>query len=336
MTIVDAYAATKASGTLEPFQYELSEIGPYEVDIAVKHCGICHSDLSMLNNDWGMTQYPFVPGHEVVGTVSAIGEYVTNLKIGDQVGLGWHSGYCLTCPECLTGYHNMCENAESTIVGRYGGFANIVRAKVPSVIKLPDNIDLSTAGPLFCAGITVFNPLVQFQIAPTAKVGVIGIGGLGHIALQILRAWGCKVTAFTSSESKKEAALKLGAHETLNSRDPEALKSVQGHFDLILSTVNVKLNWNSYLEALKPKGRLHILGVVMEPLELNVLPMLFGQISISGSPVGNPATIAQMLEFCQLHNIKPVTEHFPMSQVNKAMEHLQSGNARYRIVLDQN
>ncbi len=335
MTIVNAYAAMEKNGTFSPFQYELGEIGSYEVDIAVKHCGICHTDLSMLENAWGMSQYPLVPGHEVIGTVKAIGKDVTNLKVGDYVGLGAHSSYCLTCHQCLTGNHNMCNSAEITLAGRHGGFADVVRAKIPSVIKLPDNIDLKTAGPLLCGGITVFNPLVQFNISPTASVGVIGIGGLGHMALQFLRAWGCRVTAFTSSESKKQEALELGAYDTLNSRDPEALKSATGRFDLILSTVNVKLDWNSYLETLKPKGRLHVLGVVLEPLNLNVMPMLFGQKSVSGSPVGSPAVIAQMLEFCQRHDIKPVTEHFPMSQVNEAMAHLKSGKARYRIILDQ-
>lgn len=335
MTIVNAYAATEINGTFSPFQYELGEIGAYEVDIAVKHCGICHSDLSMLENAWGVTQYPFVPGHEVIGTVKAIGKDVTNLKVGDYVGLGWHSGYCLSCYQCLTGDQNMCDTAEGTIVGRHGGFADVVRAKVPSVIKLPDNIDIKTAGPLLCGGITVFNPLVQFNISPTANVGVIGIGGLGHMALQFLRAWGCRVTAFTSSESKKQEALELGAHDTLNSKDSEALESAKERFNLILSTVNVKLDWNTYIQTLKPRGRLHVLGAVLEPLDLSVMPMISGQKSVSGSPAGSPAIIAKMLEFCQRHGIKPVTEHFPMSQVNEAMAHLKSGKARYRIILDQ-
>lgn len=334
MTTVNAYAASEAGSELTPFQYELPDIGAYEIDIAVKHCGICHSDLSMLKNDWGVTQYPFVPGHEIVGNVSAVGKDVKNIQVGDYVGLGWHSGYCLNCYECLTGSQNMCKDAEGTIVGRHGGYADIVRAKVPSVIKLPKNIDIATTGPLLCGGITVFNPLVQFNIPPTAHVAVIGIGGLGHIALQILRAWGCKVTAFTSSDSKKQEALELGAHDTLNSRDADELKSAQGRFDLILSTVNVKLDWNGYLETLKPKGRLHVLGAVLEPLDLSSMSLLFGQKSVSSSPVGSPATIAQMLDFCQLHNIKPVTEHFQLNQVNEALKHLESGKARYRIVLD--
>ncbi|MBP0004313.1 MAG: NAD(P)-dependent alcohol dehydrogenase [Cyanobacteria bacterium SBC] len=336
MTTVHAYAVTQANGQLEPFEYELEPLEPQEIDIAVEHCGICHSDLSMLENAWNMTQYPLVPGHEVTGKVAAVGDRVTHLKVGDRVGLGWHAGYCMTCSQCLGGHHNMCTNASSTIVGRHGGFADTVRAQAASAIRLPETVDARTAGPLLCGGITVFNPLVQFDIAPTASVGVIGIGGLGHIALQFLRAWGCQVTAFTSSESKQQEALKLGARDTINSRDPDALAAAAGRFDLLLSTVNVKLDWNAYLKTLKPRGRLHLLGVVTEPLDLNVAPMLFSQLSVSSSPVGSPATISQMLEFAARHGIEPITEHFPMSQVNEALDRLRAGKARYRIVLDRN
>ena len=335
MTKVKAYAAQEKGGKLELWQYELGELDPFDVDISVEHCGICHSDLSMLDNEWMMTQYPFVGGHEVVGKVAAIGSQVTHLKVGDSVGLGWHSGYCMTCEQCLSGNQNMCDNAVGTIVGRYGGFADIVRASAPSVIKLPSGINGDNAGPLFCGGITVFNPFVQYSISPTASVGVIGIGGLGHMALQFARAWGCHVTAFTSTESKQEEALKLGAHDTINSRDPQAIQKAANSFDLILSTVNVKLDWNAYLETLKPSGRLHTLGVVTEPLDLNVVPLLFKQRSVSSSPVGSPGMIAKMLEFCSRHRIEAVTEHFPLSQINEAFEHLRSGRARYRIVLDR-
>ncbi len=334
-TVVHAYAAATEKGKLEPFEYELGAIGADEVDIAVEHCGICHSDLSMLNNDWGMTQYPLVPGHEAIGTVTAIGDRVTNLNVGDRVGLGWHAGYCMSCSQCLSGDHNMCKTASGTIVGRHGAFGDRVRAQATSAIALPDKLDPRTAGPLLCGGITVFNPLVQYDISPTANVGVIGIGGLGHLALQFARAWGCHVTAFTSTPSKQEEAIALGAHDTLDSRDPDALAAAAGRFDLILSTVNVTLDWDGYLETLKPRGRLHLLGVVSEPLSLNIVPMLFSQLSVSSSPVGSPATIAQMLEFAALHDIKPQTEHFPMSQINEAFEHLHSGKARYRIVLDR-
>jgi alcohol/geraniol dehydrogenase (NADP+) len=335
MTTVHAYAATQPGGPLEPFTYELGPMGPDEVDIEVDSCGICHSDLSMLQNDWGMTQYPFVPGHEVSGRVSAAGEQVTHLKVGDHVGLGWHAGYCMTCDQCLGGHHNMCGSAAATIVGRHGGFADRVRARAASVFKLPEALSPEAAGPLLCGGITVFNPLTQYGVSPTDSVGVIGIGGLGHLALKFARAWGCHVTAFTSSASKREEAIAMGAHDTLDSRDPAALEAAAGRFDLLLCTVNVTLDWGSYLGTLKPRGRLHLLGVVPEPVAVSMVPMLFKQLAISSSPVGSPLTIRRMLDFAARHQVQPVTEHFPMDRVNDAMEHLRAGKARYRIVLDR-
>ena len=226
-----------------------------------------------------------------------------------------------------------CATAEGTIVGRHGGFADKVRAHADSVVKLPDGLDLESAGPLFCGGITVFNPLVQFAVKPTDKVGVIGIGGLGHIALQFLNAWGCEVTAFTSSESKKTEVLAMGAHHTINSRSEEEIAAAAGRFDMVLSTVNVKLDWNLYLRTLKPKGRLHFVGATLEPLDIGVFGLIMGQHSISGTAVGSPVTIASMLDFATRHNVKPVIERFKFSQVNEALDHLRSGKAKYRIVL---
>jgi uncharacterized zinc-type alcohol dehydrogenase-like protein len=201
------------------------------------------------------------------------------------------------------------------------------------VVPLPEQINPDSAGPLFCGGITVFNPLVQFDIQPTSKVGVIGIGGLGHLALQFLNAWGCEVTAFTSSESKKAEALKMGAHNVLNSSDKEELESAAGQFDLILSTVNVKLDWEAYLATLAPKGRLHFVGATLEPLNVGAFSLIGGQKSISGSPVGSPATIAKMLEFAARHNIEPVTQYYSFDEVNEALDQLRAGKAHYRIVL---
>lgn len=289
----------------------------------------------MLNNEWGMTTYPFVPGHEVVGTISVSGASVKHLAVGQRVGLGWHADYCTTCPSCVSGDHNLCQTATGTIVVRHGGFADKVRASTISVVPLPESLDASKAGPLFCGGITVFNPLVQFDISPTAKVAVIGIGGLGHLALAFLNAWGCEITAFTSTEAKRTEALELGAHATLNSRDPKEIEATAGKFDLILSTVNVGLDWGAYINTLKPKGRLHFLGATLEPIELNVFSLIVAQRQISGSPVGSPATIAQMLEFAAHHQIEPVTEHFKFDQVNEALARLKSGDARYRIVLSR-
>lgn len=333
-TTVQAYAAKEAGAPLEPYTYEAGALRPYDVEIDVSHCGICHSDLSMINNEWGMTAYPLVPGHEVIGTIVAVGSHVHSFEPGMTVGLGWHCGYCGSCPSCSTGDHNLCAEAEATIVAHHGGFANKVRAEAASVVVIPEGMDLVAAGPLLCGGITVFNPLVQFDVKSTDKVAVIGIGGLGHLALQFLNAWGCEVTAFTSSDAKRDEALKLGAHKTLNSRDTAEIEGAAGSFDFVISTVNVKLDWNLYVNTLKPKGRLHFVGATLEPLDLGVFPLMMGQRSISGSPVGSPATIEAMLEFAKLHDIKPQVEVFPMSQVNEALEHLESGKARYRIVLE--
>ena len=331
--MIKAYAAFEPGEQLQPYEYDPGSLGVEEVEIAVEHCGICHSDLSMLDNEWGITQYPFVPGHEIVGVVVDKGALVHQFNLGQRVGLGWHSSYCMTCTTCMSGDHNLCAHAEPTIVGRHGGFADKVRANAASVVALPESIDAQTAGPLFCGGITVFNPLLQFDIQPTARVAVIGIGGLGHIALQFLKAWGCHVTAFTSNEAKRTEALELGAHNTLNSKLPDELESAAGQFDLILSTVNVSLNWNAYLATLRPKGRLHFVGATLEPLNIAVFPLILRQNSISGSPVGSPASIRAMLDFVAQHDIRPVIETYRFDQVNEALAHLAKGDARYRIVL---
>ncbi|MGA7837772.1 MAG: NAD(P)-dependent alcohol dehydrogenase [Ignavibacteriaceae bacterium] len=333
--MIKAYAVNEPKGKLEPFEYDPGVLRDNEVEIDVKFCGVCHSDLSMMDNEWGFSQYPLVPGHEVVGTISSVGNNVNNLKVGDYVGLGWHSGYCMSCTSCMSGDHNLCSSAQATIVGHHGGFAEQVRAQAASVIKLPDNIDRESAGPLFCGGITVFNPLIQFGIKPTDKVGVIGIGGLGHMAVQFLNAWGCEVTAFTSSEKKKTEALKLGADQTLDSRDQSAIAGAAGQFDFIISTVNVKLDWNTYISTLKPKGRLHFVGATLEPLDIAAFSLIGAQRSVSGSPVGSPETISKMLDFAVQHNIKPVIEKYSFDKINEAIEKLRSGKAHYRIVLER-
>ncbi|MEZ6244257.1 MAG: NAD(P)-dependent alcohol dehydrogenase [Phycisphaerales bacterium] len=334
MTTVHALAATSAGATLEPFEYDLPPIGPSQVDIRVTHCGICHSDLSMLDNEWGMSSFPFVPGHEVVGKVAAKGELVTWLDVGQTVGLGWYAHSCMHCRQCMGGDHNLCPTAEATIINRFGGFADRVRCGAEWAIPIPEGVDPAKAGPLFCGGITVFNPIVQLDIPPTARVGVIGIGGLGHLALQFLSKWGCEVTAFTSSGAKMEEAKRLGATRCVDSRSDSALEGEAGRFDMILSTVNVPLNWNAYINALAPKGRLHLVGAVLEPIPVGVFSLLPQQKSITSSPLGSPATTADMLAFCARHKIAAVTEHFKMSQANDALQRLRDGKARYRIVLE--
>ncbi len=334
MPTVKAYAAPAAGAPLQPFEYDPGPLRTEQVEIAVEYCGICHSDLSMLDNEWGQSVYPLVAGHEVVGTVTAVGEQVRNVRVGQRVGLGWLSGSCKACRQCMSGDHNLCSTAESTIIQRHGGFAERVRCNWEWAVALPDGVDATKAGPLFCGRVTVFNPLDQFGVKPTHRVGVIGIGGLGHMALQFLSKWGCEVHAFTSSESKREAAQKLGAHEIVNSRDPESMKKIAGSLDFVLSTVAVPLDWQAVVDTLAPKGRLALVGAVLEPIPVSVMSLLMAQRSISASPLGSPATVATMLDFCARHDIAPVTEHFPMSRVNDAIEHLRAGKARYRVVLE--
>ncbi|MEP6670214.1 MAG: NAD(P)-dependent alcohol dehydrogenase [Chthoniobacter sp.] len=333
-TTIKAYAATSAKSPLTPFEYSPGPLGDEQVDVAVSYCGVCHSDLSMLDNEWGMSVYPLVGGHEVVGKVVAIGDQVKNLKVGQVVGVGWYSGSCMSCRQCMGGDHNLCVNAEGTIVHRHGGFGTQVRAHWAWTTPLPEGLDPAKAGPLFCGGITVFNPIVQFGVKPTDRVGVVGIGGLGHMALKFLHAWGCDVVAFTSSDSKRDEALQLGANSVVNSRNGAEMEKLAGSFNFILSTVNVKLDWPAYINALAPKGRLHTVGAIAEPVSLAAFPLIVGQRSFSGSPLGSPVTTAMMLDFAARHDIAPTTELFPMSKINDAFEHLKSGKARYRIVLE--
>jgi uncharacterized zinc-type alcohol dehydrogenase-like protein len=334
MPTINAYAAQAAHGTLEPFSYDPGELGTEQVEIKVSHCGICHSDLSMLDNEWGLSAYPFVPGHEIVGTVTALGAGAKGLKIGQKVGVGWSASSCLACPQCLSGDHNLCATTQGTIVGRHGGFADRVRVQWAWARPLPDGLDLAKTGPLLCGGITVFTPLLMHNIQPTARVGVIGIGGLGHMALLFASKWGCEVHAFTTSDSKEAEAKKLGAHYVHNTKRDGALKKLAGSLDLIISTINVPQDMGALLETLAPHGKLHVVGAVLKPMEVPALGLIFGQKSIAGSPTGSPTAIDAMLAFCARHSIAPVTETFPMSKVNEALEHLRAGKARYRLVLE--
>ncbi len=329
-----AYAASGPKGPLERFSFNPGPLRPEDVEIKVTHCGICHSDLSMLDNEWGMTTYPLVPGHEAVGTVVALGEQAKGLKVGQRVGVGWAASSCLSCAQCLSGDHNLCPNSQGTIVGRHGGFADRLRAQWAWVRPLPEGLDYAKAGPLFCGGVTVFAPFLIHHLPPTARVGIIGIGGLGHLALQFANKWGCEVHAFTTSDGKEAEARRLGAHFVHNTKRDGAFKSLASSLDLILSTINVPLDIPELLGALAPKGHLHVVGAVLKPMEIPAFGLLVGQKSVSGSPAGSPTAIDRMLAFSARHAIAPVVETFPMSKVNDAMEHLRSGKARYRIVLD--
>lgn len=332
--MIKAWAAKAAKQKLEAYEFDPGALKDDEVEIEVKSCGVCHSDLSIIDNEWGISNYPAVPGHEVIGKISTLGSGARGLKVGQRVGVGWGSGSCMHCRECMSGDQNLCAENVPTIVGHHGGFADKVRAQWPWAIPIPDGLDARKAGPLLCGGVTVFAPLKEFGIRPTDRIGVVGIGGLGHMALKFANAWGCEVTAFTSTDAKADEARGFGAHHVVNSRKADEIAAIAGTLDMVLVTVNVPLDWKAMLATLRPRGRLHFVGAVLEPIPVEAFDIIMTQRSVSGSPNGSPVTMAEMLEFAARHDILPQTEHFPMDQVNEALEHLRAGKARYRIVLD--
>ena len=327
MTAINAWAAHGPKEKLVPYKFDPGLLKAEEVEVKVQYCGVCHSDLSIINNEWGLSQYPLIPGH-------ALGEQTKGLKIGQSVGIGWNSESDMHCTQCLSGNQHLCPKVVPTIIGHPGGFADRIHAQWPWVLPLPEKLDTSAAGPLMCGGITVFAPLVLDNIKPTDKVGIVGIGGLGHLAIKFAKAWGCEVTAFTHSTSKLEEAERLGADHVISSVDSNAINAMASKLDMLLITANVSLNWTAFISTLAPNGRLHIVGAVLEPIPIAAFDLIMTQRIITGSPTGSPVMIARMLEFAARHGIVATVEHFPMSKVNDAIAHLVAGKARYRIVLD--
>ncbi|MCX8086453.1 MAG: NAD(P)-dependent alcohol dehydrogenase [Rhodocyclaceae bacterium] len=334
MEKIRAWAARSAGERLEGYDYAPGPLADDEVEVAVETCGICHSDLSMIDNAWGFTTYPLVPGHEIVGRIVAMGAQAKGLSLGQRVGIGWANASCMHCANCLAGDHHLCNDSRATIANHPGGFAERVRAQWLWAIPLPEGLPAEAAGPLFCGGITVFTPFVDYGISPLSRVGVVGIGGLGHLALKFARAWGCEVTAFTSSPAKAGEARAFGAHHVVSSTDAQAMTRLAGSLDLVIVTVNVPLDWASLMKTLAPRGRLHFVGAVLEAVPVPPFALIDGEKCVSGSPIGSPAHMAKMLDFCARHGILPQVERFPMSRVNEALDHLRAGKARYRIVLE--
>ena len=333
---VTNYKAWVVKAAKQPMVLETVDLGPLgaeDVEVAVEHCGLCHSDLSVLNNDWGISQYPAILGHEVTGQITAIGPSVKGLTVGQRVGVGWNSASCMHCHQCMSGSHHLCPQVQATIIGHRGGFASHIRAHWAWALPLPEKLNAADAGPLMCGGITVFAPLTMYA-KPTDRVGIIGIGGLGHMAIKFAAAYGCDVTAFTSREGKFDEAAGFGANHVFTSNDSAAIKKLGGAFSLLISTVNVKLDWDAMIGMLAPNGRLHVVGVVLEPIPVAAFSLIAQQRSVSGSPSGSPVAIETMLDFASRHNVAPQTEHFPMSHISEAFSRLESGKARYRIVLD--
>ncbi|WP_435017419.1 NADPH-dependent aldehyde reductase Ahr [Tundrisphaera sp. TA3] len=333
MSTIDAWVVPAKGQELVRQQIDLGPLGDEEVEVQVENCGLCHSDLSVKNDDWGMSQYPAVLGHEAIGTIVAVGPSAKGLKVGQRVGVGWTAGSCMHCRPCLSGDQHLCAESAATIIGHRGGFASRVRSHWAWAIPLPEGLPAADAGPLLCGGITVFNPLAM-HAKPTDRVGIVGIGGLGHMGVKFAAAYGCEVTAFTSSESKFDEARSFGAHHVVATRDSSAIKARPGSLDMLLVTVNVQLDWDALLSTLGPNGRLHIVGIPTEPIPIPAFALIGQQRSVSGSPTGSPVDIATMLDFAARHNVAPTTEHYPMSQINQAFDRLHSGKARYRIVLD--
>ena len=332
--IIQAYAARSAGAALEPYQFDAGELLAHQVEVAVEYCGLCHSDLSIIQNDWGSSQYPVVAGHEIIGRIVQLGSEAKGLQLGQRVGIGWMSESCQHCDPCIDGRAVQCTGGKTaTIVGHAGGFADKVRAGWQWVIPLPDHLDAESAGPLLCGGITVFNPILQHNIQAIHHVGVIGIGGLGHIAVKLLKAWGCEITAFSSNLDKTAELKAMGADHVVDSRDDAALKQQTGKFDLLLCTVNVSLNWQAYLNTLAPNGTLHMVGLPLSPMPIAAGSLISGAKSVAGSATGSPAALRQLLQFAARKKIAPQVEVFAMSEINTAIERLHSGQARYRIVL---
>jgi uncharacterized zinc-type alcohol dehydrogenase-like protein len=333
MAMIDAWVATAAKQKMVRQQIDLGPLGAEEVEVQVEYCGLCHSDVSLLNNDWGFSQYPAVLGHEVIGRVVAVGSAAKGRTVGQRMGIGWTAGSCMHCRQCMSGDQHLCPKAQPMIVGHRGGFASHARAHWAWTLPLPEKIQFAEAGPLLCGGITVFNPLAMYA-KPTSRVGIVGIGGLGHMGVKFAAAYGCDVTALTSSESKFDEARGFGANHVVSSRDSAAIKKLAGTFDLLIVTVNVSLDWDAMIGSLAPNGRMHVVGAVTEPIPVGAFSLILGQKSVSGSPTGSPVAIETMLDFAARHDIAPQTEHLPMSRINGAFERLEAGKARYRIVLD--
>jgi alcohol/geraniol dehydrogenase (NADP+) len=329
---VHAYAAHSVGATLEPFSYDLQQPRRGEVLIQVTHCGICHSDLHLIHNDWRGSKYPLVPGHEVVGKVVSLGEEVPWLAQGQTVGVGWQAGSCGHCEWCLTGNEPLCTQSVATCNGRYGGFADHLLVDARFAFPIPAALAPENAAPLLCGGITVYQPLRTYDVRHWHRVAVVGIGGLGHLALQFAAAMGCEVWALSSSSDKEAEARGLGAHHFVHTRDESQLKALARSLDFILVTATADLDWKPYVRALRPHGR--ICFVTGQSTELDVpASYLLSQKGILGSQIGGRAMMQEMLAFAARKGIVAQTEQMPLGQVNAALQKVAENTARYRMVL---
>jgi len=337
------YAASAAGAPLSPYAFERRALRPNDVAMEILYCGVCHTDLHMARNDWGWTTYPIVPGHEIVGRVIEVGPEVTRFKAGDAVAVGCMVDSCQRCDQCRKGEEQLCRegitqtyNCPDRMTGdiTYGGYSKHVVVREEFVLSVPDGLDLSRAAPLLCAGITTYSPLRTWNVGPGSRVGVIGLGGLGHMAVKLASGLGAHVAVLSRSHDKQADARALGADELLVSTHKEAMVKAGSSFDLIVDTVPVRHDLNPYLPLLDVDGTLVIVGQVGPLEEPITTPLLLGRRRVAGSPIGGIAETGEMLDFCGRKNILPECEMIRMDAINEAFERMERSDVRYRFVID--
>jgi len=342
-TKVLGYAATSPKDDLTPYRFERRDPRPEDVVIEILYCGVCHSDLHTARNDWGWTTYPVVPGHEIIGRVVKVGAAVTKFKAGDAVGVGCLVDSCRHCEACDSGEEQYCNNFVGTYGGvdrhdhtpTQGGYSERIVVSESFVLRIPDGLDLKAAAPLLCAGITTWSPLHHWKAGKGSRVAVVGLGGLGHMALKLAKALGAEVTLFTRSKGKEQDARRLGADHIVLSTIAAEMGSVQGRFDLIIDTVPYVHDVNPYIPTLAPNGTLVLVGYLggLEPI-LNTVPMVLRRKSVAGSLIGGIAETQEMLDFCGQHGITSDVEVIKMQDINKAYERMLKSDVKYRFVID--
>lgn len=338
-----AFAAQSASSPLAPLTIDRREPGAYDVEIEILYCGVCHSDLHQARNEWKNTMYPCVPGHEIVGRVTRVGSGVSKFKAGDLSAVGCMVDSCRSCENCRAGFEQYClafptftYNGQDKYLGgpTLGGYATSIVVDEAFVLRVPEGMDLAATAPLLCAGITTYSPLRNWNVGPGQKVGVVGLGGLGHMGVKFARAFGAHVVLFTTSPNKIEDGLRLGAHEVVVSKDGEAMKKHASSFDFILDAVSAQHDINAYLTLLKLDGTLTLVGAPEEPLPVAAFNLLLPRRHFAGSAIGGIAETQEMLDFCAAHQITSEIELITMDQVNHAWERLLKQDVRYRFVID--
>lgn len=343
---VKAYSAASATSPLALDTIQRREPTDRDVQIEILFCGVCHSDLHFVRNEWSSVMpavYPAVPGHEIVGRVTKVGPKVTKVKPGDLAGVGCMVGADLaTCPYCKAGKEQFSPTQIGTYAGvepviggpTYGGYSESIVVDEHFALRIPANLPLAAVAPLLCAGITAYSPLRHWKVGPGKKVGIVGIGGLGHMGVKFARAFGAHVVVFTTSPGKKDDAFRLGAHEVVVSKNPDEMKAHAGSFDFILDAVSAKHDLDVYLGLLKAEGNLTLLGAPEQPISLSAFSLLMGRKSLSGSPIGSIAETQEMLDFCGEHNITADVEIIPIQKINEAYDRLLKGDVKYRFSID--